>query len=169
MQPGGSWIQAAEIRFLQRVAGLRHRDRMRSSGSRFGYLVRISSGFLPGEVFCSCPVERRSWSTDDMRQELHFPSSPGIPCVFPKRGLMRWLESLCFGPRPSHGTVHNRIFDHEWFVQEWQKEYLFSFLPGGTLLLSFACWTWKILFHWTLDPHVSLPSLNHLPLSMFKP
>ena len=65
-----SWIQAAEKSFLHRVAGLSLRDRVRTSViqerlkveplllhikrsqlRRFGDLVRIPPGRLPGEVF----------------------------------------------------------------------------------------------------------------------
>uniref|UniRef100_A0A8C6NQZ4 Reverse transcriptase domain-containing protein n=1 Tax=Nothobranchius furzeri TaxID=105023 RepID=A0A8C6NQZ4_NOTFU len=71
-------IQAAEMSFLQRVAGLSLRDRVRSSviweGLRvdplllsiersqlrwLGHLVRMPPGRLPGEVFRACPTRRR--------------------------------------------------------------------------------------------------------------
>ncbi|TWW53707.1 hypothetical protein D4764_0113540, partial [Takifugu flavidus] len=73
-----SHVQAAEISFLGRVAGLSLRDRMRSSAIReklrveplllrvernqmrwLGHLVRMPSGRLPGEVFRECPSGRR--------------------------------------------------------------------------------------------------------------
>uniref|UniRef100_A0A8C6P9E0 Reverse transcriptase domain-containing protein n=1 Tax=Nothobranchius furzeri TaxID=105023 RepID=A0A8C6P9E0_NOTFU len=71
-------IQAAEMSFLQRVAGLSLRDRVRSSVIRkglgvdplllyiersqlrwFRHLVRMPLGRLPGEVFRARPTERR--------------------------------------------------------------------------------------------------------------
>lgn len=73
-----SRIQAAEMSFLRRVAGLSLRDRVRSSDIReglgveplllhiersqlrwFGHLVRMPSGRLPWEVFRACPTGRR--------------------------------------------------------------------------------------------------------------
>nr|XP_054589577.1 uncharacterized protein LOC129153652 isoform X2 [Nothobranchius furzeri] len=73
-----SRIQAAEMSFLRRVAGLSLRDRVRSSDIReglgveplllriersqlrwFGHLVRMPPGRLPGEVFRACPAVRR--------------------------------------------------------------------------------------------------------------
>ena len=73
-----SRIQAAEMGFLRRVAGLSLRDRVRSSVIRerlkveplllriernqlrwFGHLVRMLPGRLPGEVFRACPTGRR--------------------------------------------------------------------------------------------------------------
>ena len=73
-----SRIQAAEMGFLRRVAGLSLRDRVRSSVIRerlkveplllriersqlrwFGHLVRMPPGRLPGEVFWACPTGRR--------------------------------------------------------------------------------------------------------------
>uniref|UniRef100_A0A669EXX2 Reverse transcriptase domain-containing protein n=1 Tax=Oreochromis niloticus TaxID=8128 RepID=A0A669EXX2_ORENI len=73
-----SRIQAAEMSFLRRVAGLSLRDRVRSSAIReglrveplllhiersqlrwFGHLTRMSPGRLLGEVFRACPTERR--------------------------------------------------------------------------------------------------------------
>uniref|UniRef100_A0A8C6Q6A0 Reverse transcriptase domain-containing protein n=1 Tax=Nothobranchius furzeri TaxID=105023 RepID=A0A8C6Q6A0_NOTFU len=73
-----SRIQAAEMSFLRRVAGLSLRDRVRSSDIReglgveplllriersqmrwFGDLVRMPPGCLPGEVFRACPAGRR--------------------------------------------------------------------------------------------------------------
>lgn len=73
-----SRVQAAEMSFLRRVAGLSLRDRVRSSDIRerlgveplllriersqlrwFGHLVRMPSGRLPGEVFRACPTGRR--------------------------------------------------------------------------------------------------------------
>uniref|UniRef100_A0A8C6LDH0 Reverse transcriptase domain-containing protein n=1 Tax=Nothobranchius furzeri TaxID=105023 RepID=A0A8C6LDH0_NOTFU len=73
-----SRIQAAEMSFLRRVAGLSLRDRVRSSDIReglgveplllriersqlrwFGHLVRMPPGRLPGEVFRACPAGRR--------------------------------------------------------------------------------------------------------------
>jgi len=75
-----SRIQAAEMGFLRRVAGLFLRDGMRSSvireGLRFeplllhversqlrwlGHLVRMPPGRLPGEVFLARPTGRRPW------------------------------------------------------------------------------------------------------------
>ena len=71
-------IQAAEMSFLRRVAGLRLRDRVRSSDIQerlrveplllhmersqlrwFGHLVRMPPGRLPGEVFRAYPPRRR--------------------------------------------------------------------------------------------------------------
>ncbi|TWW68384.1 hypothetical protein D4764_19G0001820 [Takifugu flavidus] len=73
-----SWVQAAEMSFLRRVAGLSLRDRVRSSAIReelgveslllrversqmgwLGHLVRMPPGRLPGEVFRACPSGRR--------------------------------------------------------------------------------------------------------------
>ena len=73
-----SRIQAAEMSFLRRVAGLSLRDRVRSSDIRerlrveplllrversqlrwFGHLVRMPPGRLPGEVFRARPSGRR--------------------------------------------------------------------------------------------------------------
>ena len=73
-----SRIQAAEMSFLRRVAGLSLRDRVRSSVILerlrveplllhiersqlrwFGHLVRMSPGRLPGEVFWACPPGKR--------------------------------------------------------------------------------------------------------------
>ncbi|TWW56187.1 hypothetical protein D4764_08G0001740 [Takifugu flavidus] len=73
-----SRVQAAEMSFLQRVAGLSLRDRVRSSAIReelgveslllrversqmrwLGHLVRMPPGRLPGEVFRACPSSRR--------------------------------------------------------------------------------------------------------------
>uniref|UniRef100_A0A8C6LTA7 Reverse transcriptase domain-containing protein n=1 Tax=Nothobranchius furzeri TaxID=105023 RepID=A0A8C6LTA7_NOTFU len=73
-----SWIQAAEMSFLRRVAGLSLRDRVRSSVIReglgvdllllhiersqlrwLGHLVRMPPGCLPGEVFWARPTGRR--------------------------------------------------------------------------------------------------------------
>ncbi|TWW60956.1 hypothetical protein D4764_05G0010460 [Takifugu flavidus] len=72
-----SRVQAAEMSFLCRVAGLSHRDRVRSSSIReelgveplllhiersqmrwLGHLVRMPPGRLPGEVFRACPSRR---------------------------------------------------------------------------------------------------------------
>ncbi|TWW69186.1 R2DM Retrovirus-related Pol polyprotein from type II retrotransposable element, partial [Takifugu flavidus] len=68
-------IQAAEMSFLCRVAGLNLRDRVRSSDireelgveplllhierSKLGHLARMPSGRLPLEVFRTCPTGRR--------------------------------------------------------------------------------------------------------------
>jgi len=69
-------IQAAEMVFLHRVAGLSLRDRVRSSDIRreigeeplllclsqlrwFGHLIRMPPGCLPLEVFRACPTGRR--------------------------------------------------------------------------------------------------------------
>ena len=73
-----SRIQAAEMSFLRRVAGLSLRDRVRSSAIReglrveplllhiersqlrwFGHLTRMPPGRLPGKVFRACPAGRR--------------------------------------------------------------------------------------------------------------
>ncbi|TWW62327.1 R2DM Retrovirus-related Pol polyprotein from type II retrotransposable element [Takifugu flavidus] len=73
-----SRIQAAEMSFLRRVAGLSLRDRVRSSDIReglgveplllhiersqlgsLGHLARMPSGCLPLEVFLTCPTGRR--------------------------------------------------------------------------------------------------------------
>ena len=73
-----SRIQAAEMSFLRRVAGVSLRDRVRSSVIRerlgveplllcversqlrwFGHLVRMPPGRLPREVFQACPAGRR--------------------------------------------------------------------------------------------------------------
>ncbi|TWW73461.1 hypothetical protein D4764_15G0008550 [Takifugu flavidus] len=73
-----SWVQAAEMSFLRRVAGLSLRDRVRSSAIQeelgveplllrfersqmrwLGHLVRMPPGHLPGEVFRACPSGRR--------------------------------------------------------------------------------------------------------------
>ncbi|TWW80944.1 hypothetical protein D4764_01G0007590 [Takifugu flavidus] len=73
-----SRVQAAEMSFLRRVAGLSLRDRVRSSAIReelgveslllrversqmgwLGHLVRMPPGRLPGEVFRACPSRRR--------------------------------------------------------------------------------------------------------------
>uniref|UniRef100_A0A669C209 Reverse transcriptase domain-containing protein n=1 Tax=Oreochromis niloticus TaxID=8128 RepID=A0A669C209_ORENI len=73
-----SRIQAAEMSFLRRVAGLSLRDRVRSSAIReglrveplllhiersqlrwFGHLTRMPPGRLLGEVFRACPTGRR--------------------------------------------------------------------------------------------------------------
>ncbi|TWW76578.1 Spondin-1 F-spondin [Takifugu flavidus] len=73
-----SRIQAAEMSFLRRVAGLSLRDRLRSLDIReglgveplllhiersqlgwLGHLDRMPSGHLPLEVFRTCPTKRR--------------------------------------------------------------------------------------------------------------
>ncbi|TWW67452.1 R2DM Retrovirus-related Pol polyprotein from type II retrotransposable element [Takifugu flavidus] len=73
-----SRVQAAEMSFLRRVAGLSLRDRVRSSAIReelgveslllrversqmgwLGHLIRMPPGRLPGEVFRACPSGRR--------------------------------------------------------------------------------------------------------------
>ncbi|KAK0146650.1 putative uncharacterized transposon-derived protein F52C9.6 [Merluccius polli] len=73
-----SRVQAAEMSFLRRVAGLSLRDRVRSLVIRedlgvdplllrversqmrwLGHLVRMPPGHLPGEVFRACPTGRR--------------------------------------------------------------------------------------------------------------
>ncbi|KAK3523662.1 hypothetical protein QTP70_006725 [Hemibagrus guttatus] len=73
-----SWIQAAEMSFLRRVAGRSLRDRVRSSVTReelrveplllhmergqlrwLGHLFRMPPGCLPGEVFRACPTGKR--------------------------------------------------------------------------------------------------------------
>ncbi|XP_056892948.1 PVR cell adhesion molecule related 2 like isoform X5 [Takifugu flavidus] len=73
-----SRVQAAEMSFLRRVAGLSLRDMVRSSAIReelgveplllrversqmtwLGHLVRMPPGRLPGEVFMACPSGRR--------------------------------------------------------------------------------------------------------------
>ncbi|TWW58244.1 hypothetical protein D4764_07G0009630 [Takifugu flavidus] len=73
-----SLIQAAELSFLRRVAGLSLRDKVRSSDIReglgveplllhiersqsgwLGHLARMPSGCLPLEVFQTCPTGRR--------------------------------------------------------------------------------------------------------------
>ncbi|TWW77322.1 hypothetical protein D4764_12G0007120 [Takifugu flavidus] len=73
-----SRVQAAEMSFLRRVAGLSLRDRVRSSAiweelgveslllrversqmGWLGHLVRMPPGRLPGEVFRACPSGRR--------------------------------------------------------------------------------------------------------------
>ncbi|TWW69275.1 hypothetical protein D4764_18G0000810 [Takifugu flavidus] len=73
-----SRVQAAEMSFLRRVAGLSLRDRVRSSAIReelgveplllriersqmrwLGHLVRMPPGRHPGEVFRACPSGRR--------------------------------------------------------------------------------------------------------------
>ncbi|TWW62708.1 hypothetical protein D4764_04G0013550 [Takifugu flavidus] len=73
-----SWIQAAEMSFLCRVAGLSLRNRVRSLDIReglgvellllyiersqlgwLGHLARMPSGCLPLEVFRTCPTGRR--------------------------------------------------------------------------------------------------------------
>ncbi|KAK0138211.1 putative uncharacterized transposon-derived protein F52C9.6 [Merluccius polli] len=73
-----SWVQAAEMSFLRRVAGLSLRDRVRSSVIReelgvdplllrversqmrwLGHLVRMPPGRIPGEVFRARPTGRR--------------------------------------------------------------------------------------------------------------
>ncbi|XP_048880792.1 uncharacterized protein LOC125748552 [Brienomyrus brachyistius] len=73
-----SRVQAAEMSFLRRVAGLSLRDRVRSSVIRrglrveplllriersqmrwLGHLIRMPPGRLPGEVFRACPTGRR--------------------------------------------------------------------------------------------------------------
>ncbi|TWW81643.1 hypothetical protein D4764_01G0014580 [Takifugu flavidus] len=73
-----SRVQAAEMSFLRRVAGLSLRDRVRSSAIReelgvkplllcversqirwLGHLVKMPPGRLPGEVFRACPSGRR--------------------------------------------------------------------------------------------------------------
>ena len=73
-----SRVQAAEMSFLRRVAGVSLRDRVRSSAIReelgleplllylersqlrwFGHLVRMPTGRLPWEVFQARPVGRR--------------------------------------------------------------------------------------------------------------
>ncbi|TWW71143.1 hypothetical protein D4764_17G0006260 [Takifugu flavidus] len=73
-----SRVQAAEMSFLRRVAGLSLRDRVRSSAiweelgveplllriersqmRWLGHLVRMPPGRLPGEVFRACPSGRR--------------------------------------------------------------------------------------------------------------
>ncbi|TWW64246.1 hypothetical protein D4764_03G0012540 [Takifugu flavidus] len=73
-----SRVQAAEMSFLRRVAGLSLRDRVRSSAIReelgveplllriersqmrwLGHLVRMPPGRLPGKVFRACPSGRR--------------------------------------------------------------------------------------------------------------
>ncbi|KAK0137435.1 putative uncharacterized transposon-derived protein F52C9.6 [Merluccius polli] len=75
-----SRVQAAEMSFLRRVAGLSLRDRVRSSVIReelgvdplllrversqmrwLGHLVRMPPGRLPGEVFRARPTGRRPW------------------------------------------------------------------------------------------------------------
>ena len=78
-----SRIQAAELSFLRRVAGLGLRDKVRSSDIQeelrveplllhversqlrcFGHLVRMSPGRLPGEAFLAYPSRKRpraSW------------------------------------------------------------------------------------------------------------
>ncbi|TWW73389.1 hypothetical protein D4764_15G0007830 [Takifugu flavidus] len=50
-----SRIQAAEMSFLHRVAGLSLRDRL----GWLGHLARMPSGRLPLEVFRTCPTGRR--------------------------------------------------------------------------------------------------------------
>ncbi|KAK3557834.1 hypothetical protein QTP86_003172 [Hemibagrus guttatus] len=73
-----SWIQAAEMSFLRRVAGRSLRDRVRSSVTReelgveplllhiergqlrwLGHLFWMPLGRLPGEVFRACPTGKR--------------------------------------------------------------------------------------------------------------
>ncbi|TWW60624.1 R2 Retrovirus-related Pol polyprotein from type I retrotransposable element [Takifugu flavidus] len=53
-----SRVQAAEMSFLRRVAGLSLRDR-RSQMRWLGHLVRMPPGRLPGEVFRACPSGKR--------------------------------------------------------------------------------------------------------------
>ena len=81
-----SRVQAAEMSFLRRVAGLSLRDRVRSSVIReelkveplllriersqlrwLGHLVRMPPGRLPGEVFRACPTGRRPRGRPRMR------------------------------------------------------------------------------------------------------
>ncbi|KAK3572192.1 hypothetical protein QTP86_025596, partial [Hemibagrus guttatus] len=75
-----SWIQAAEMSFLRRVAGRSLRDRVRNSVTReelgveplllhiergqlrwLGHLFRMPPGRLPAEVFRACPTGKRPW------------------------------------------------------------------------------------------------------------
>ena len=123
-------IQAAEMGFLRRVAGLSLRDRVRSSVIRerlkveplllriersqlrwFGHLVRMPPGRLPGEVFWACPTGRRPRGRPRTRwrdyiSRLAWERLGVLPeeLVEVAEGREVWASLLkLLPPRPDHG------------------------------------------------------------------
>ena len=125
-----SRIQAAEMSFLRRVAGVSLRDRVRSSVIRerlgveslllcversqlrwFGHLVRMPPGRLPREVFQACPAGRRPRGRPRTRwrdyistlawERLGIPQSELVDAARERDGWGRMLELL--PPRPDPG------------------------------------------------------------------
>ncbi|KAK0149506.1 X-ray repair cross-complementing protein 5 [Merluccius polli] len=112
-----SRVQAAEMSFLRRVAGLSLRDRVRSSVIReelgvdplllrversqmrwLGHLVRMPPGRLPGEVFRARPTGRRPrgrprtrWRDYCLHHRAVHPGSP-LPSIEP------WLKAALERP-----------------------------------------------------------------------
>lgn len=125
-----SRIQAAEMSFLRRVAGLSLRDRVRSSDIRrelgveplllrversqlrwFGHLIRMPPGRLPLEVFRARPTGRRPRGRPRARwrdyisllawERLGIPQEE-LECVAGERDA--WNTRLCLlPPRPDSG------------------------------------------------------------------
>ncbi|KAJ8015855.1 hypothetical protein DPEC_G00000750 [Dallia pectoralis] len=102
-----SRVQAAEMGFLRKVAGLSLRDRVRSSVIReelgveplllciersqlrwFGHLVRMPPGRLPREVFQARPAGRRPREDPGLGGEIISPHWPGNASGFPSQS---WL------------------------------------------------------------------------------
>ncbi|XP_048857101.1 uncharacterized protein LOC125724452 [Brienomyrus brachyistius] len=105
-----SRMQAAEMSFLRRVAGLSLRDGVRSSVIReglrveplllriersqmrwLGHLIRMPPGRLPGEVFRACPTGRRPRGRPrEYAGEIMSPGWPGNASGSPQRSWMKW-------------------------------------------------------------------------------
>ncbi|KAK5915715.1 hypothetical protein CesoFtcFv8_001281 [Champsocephalus esox] len=125
-----SRIQAAEMGFLRRVAGVSLRDKVRSSVIReglgveplllrvkrsqlrwFGHLVRMPPGHLPREVFQARPAGKRPRGRPRTRwrdyisslawERLGIPQSELVDVAREKKVWGTLLELL--PPRPDHG------------------------------------------------------------------
>ncbi|XP_071059967.1 anamorsin isoform X1 [Pseudochaenichthys georgianus] len=116
-----SRIQAAEMGFLRRVAGVSLRDKVRSSDIRerlgveplllrversqlrwFGHLVRMPPGCLPREVFQARPRTRwRDYISSLAWERLGIPQSELVDVAREKKVWGSLLELL--PPRPDHG------------------------------------------------------------------
>ena len=125
-----SRIQAAEIRFLGRVAGFSLRDKVRSSVIReglgveplllrversqlrwFGHLSRMPAGRLPREVYKACPtgsrprgrprIRWRNYISDLAEERLGIPEPELANAAQERKAWSRLLDLL--PPRPDLG------------------------------------------------------------------
>ena len=125
-----SRIQASEINFLRRAAGLSLRDKVRSSDIRrelgveplllrversqlrwFGHLTRMPPGRLPLEVFRARPTGRRPEADPEPAGGIIYLFWPGDASGFPRRSWRvllfekeAWLALLnLLPPQPGPG------------------------------------------------------------------
>ncbi len=138
-----SWIQAAEMSFLRRVAGRTLRDRVRSSVTReelgveplllhiernqlrwLGHLFQMSPGRLPGEVLRAFPTGRRPREDPGHAGGTMSLSLPGNALGFPRRSWRKrevWSSLLRLLPPATRLRISGWWWMDGWLFWLWGR------------------------------------------------